>query len=133
MIHYSSASSVNNFMDGTMIALMITLSSSLLWFSAWIFLYGIKIYLLLRRSTLGAGSIAYKERIQSTMRIVAVIAPCALCYLLRAFLVGILCVEYFGGIVYSDVWFSWTEWFLCSQWVPTLIPVREIVLYTYYN
>jgi hypothetical protein len=120
-------------METTIIILLISLSSSLLWFSCWVFLYGIKIYLFLKRSTVSTNSFLYAERIKSTMRVLGVVVPCAVCYILRAFLVAILCIEYFTDKGYTDIWFSWLGWFMCSQWIPTLIPVSSKITETLIN
>jgi hypothetical protein len=68
------------------------------------------------------------ERRKAIRRVIIVVVACSLCYLVRAFCVTLICLDFFTDEYYTDQWFSDISWYLCSQWIPTLLPAY-IMLY----
>ena len=122
--HYDSVEDLNLFSEYTTVIRTLIMSLSLLCFSVWLLVYGIRIYLVLTSSEVRpTSSPARYERVKSILKVIFVVVACSLCYLLRAFTVTLISYDYFSGKYITDEWFSFIGWHICSQWVPTLIPV----------
>jgi hypothetical protein len=130
--HYDSVDDLNLFSEYTTMIRALIMSFSLLWFSVWLLVYGIRIYLVLTSSDVRpASSPARYQRVKSILKVIFVVVACSLCYLLRAFTVTLITYDYFSDSYYTDVWFSFIGWYICSQWAPTLIPVCCILCLKY--
>lgn len=75
-----------------------------------------------------SNDIVRTERRKAIRRVLIVVGACSICYLLRAFCVTLIMYDYFNETFYTNSWFSDIGWYLCSQWVPHLIPA-SIMLY----
>lgn len=98
------------------------ISLSLLSFSVWLLAYGVRIYMFLSSSKVRSNDIIRNERRKAIQRVIFVVLACSVCYMLRAFCVTLITYDYFRNEYYTEIWFSHLGWYLCSQWIPTLIP-----------
>lgn len=127
-MHSNSVYERGEFEENVTIVRALILSLSLLSFSVWLLLYGVRLYVFLSSSQVRSNDIIRHERRKAIQRVIFVVLVCSVCYLVRAFCVTLITYDYFNEEYYTDRWFSHLGWYLCSQWIPTLIPAY-IMLY----
>jgi mannose/fructose/N-acetylgalactosamine-specific phosphotransferase system component IIC len=92
--------------------------------SFWMLTYGLRMYFFLTSSQTMMNADTRKEHLRAIRRVLLVAITFALCYLIRSICVAMVVMHYLEVIeVYA--YFSDLAWFLISQWIPFLIPVRR--------
>jgi hypothetical protein len=98
-------------------------SACLMLLSASMLFYGIKLQLKLAKSTVKSAP-GKTTKVAIILRINGMLAICNICFFLRVVVLGILCSDILLHKSYTDKKISTYGWYMMSNWIPTLIPVR---------
>lgn len=99
-------------------------SSTLLFTATWLFIYSIQLRERIARVVTHSSVTDPTARKQSSVqRIVYVLFTCSCTYLARIFCLSLLGVDLITGSSRTSR-FTNLGWFIISNWIPTIIPVR---------
>jgi len=128
-----ASGSYSNFQDKfSYINLLLILvhSISLMLLACGMLWYGIRLQQKLGRTSIKA-SPGRNRKIDILLRINAVLLVCNVCFFLRILALGLLCSDIILGNNITDRKIYLLGWFLISNWIPTLFPVRRPHNYEY--
>lgn len=98
-------------------------SACLMLLSMSMLFYGIKLQLKLVKSTVKSAP-GKTTKLAIILRINGMLAVCNICFFLRVVVLGILCSDILLSRNFTDHQISTYGWYIMSNWIPTLIPVR---------
>ncbi len=110
------------------IANFIISAATLVILSQWMLIFGIKVYVFLSvaQTKLSMDARVYRERQIATLRVLFISVGFSLCYLVRSICSALLAIDAIGSANTTSN-FSLLAWYLCSQWIPFVIPVYIIM------
>lgn len=86
--------------------------------------YGIQLQLKLARSTVKSAP-GKTTKSSIILRINGMLTICTVCFFLRVIVLGILCSDIILQTTYTDKQITSIAWYMMSNWIPTLIPVKH--------
>jgi hypothetical protein len=113
--------------DITILINAAVIAVSLVILSVWMLVYGLRLYVYLQKTRAArSDEEILRNRRKATLRIIVIVSLFVCCYLIRGVAVAIVLVDVLRPGYRGFNNFSIMSWFLFSQWVPFLIPVRAV-------
>jgi hypothetical protein len=106
-------------------------SACLMLLSVSMLFYGIQLQLKLAKTTVKSAP-GKTTKLAIILRINGMLAICNICFFLRVVVLGLLSSDILMHKTYTDKQISTFGWYIMSNWIPTLIPVRNHFLTSHF-
>lgn len=121
-----------NLVDEVTLAHVFIATATMLPLSIWLFIYASKVHYGLSMYQTRQNAETRASRMRAIRRVLVVAMVFSLCYFMRGACVLMYAIDFFSG--YSPTkHFSIMGWYLCSQWIPFVIPVHKLPRICFYT